>query len=43
MICSGAGLIVGVLAYAAYHYIQMRIDRYIIKLQESLIQFLKVL
>jgi biopolymer transport protein ExbB len=43
MICSGAGLIVGVLAYAAYHYIQMRIDRYLLKLQESLIQFLKVL
>jgi len=41
MICSGAGLIVGVLAYAAYHYIQMRIDRYTIRLQESLIQFLK--
>lgn len=43
MICSGAGLIVGVLAYAAYHYIQMRIDRYTIKLQEYLIQFLKVI
>lgn len=42
MICSGAGLIVGVLAYAAYHYIQMRIDRYTIRLQESLIEFLKV-
>ena len=43
MICSGAGLIVGVLAYAAYHYLQMKIDRYIIRLQESLIQFLKVI
>jgi biopolymer transport protein ExbB len=43
MICSGAGLIVGVLAYAAYHYLQMKIDRYTIRLQESLIQFLKVL
>ncbi len=43
MICSGAGLIVGVLAYAAYHYIQMRIDRYTIRLQESLIQFLKAI
>jgi biopolymer transport protein ExbB len=42
MICSGAGLIVGVLAYAAYHYLQMKIDRYTIRLQESLIQFLKV-
>jgi biopolymer transport protein ExbB len=43
MICSGAGLIVGVLAYAAYHYIQMRIDRYTIRLQESLMQFLKAI
>jgi biopolymer transport protein ExbB len=43
MICSGAGLIVGVLAYAAYHYLQMKIDRYLINLQESLIQFLKVI
>jgi len=43
MICSGAGLIVGVLAYAAYHYLQMKIDRYLIRLQESLIQFLKVI
>ena len=43
MICSGAGLIVGVLAYSAYHYLQMRIDRYSISLQESLIQFLKVI
>jgi biopolymer transport protein ExbB len=43
MICSGAGLIVGVLAYAAYHYLQMSIDRYTIRLQEFLIQFLKVI
>ena len=43
MICSGSGLIVGVLAYAAYHVLQMKIDRYTINLQESLIQFFKVL
>jgi biopolymer transport protein ExbB len=43
MICSGTGLIVGVLAYAAYHFLQMKIDRYTINLQESLIQFFKVL
>lgn len=42
MICSGTGLIVGVLAYAAYHFLQMMIDRYTIRLQESLIQFFKV-
>lgn len=43
MICSGAGLIVGVLAYSAYHYLQMKIDRYSVNLQESLIMFLKAL
>ena len=43
MICSGTGLIVGVLAYSAYHILQMQIDRYTIRLQESLIQFFKVL
>jgi biopolymer transport protein ExbB len=43
MICSGTGLIVGVLAYTAYHILQMKIDRYTINLQEALIQFFKVL
>lgn len=43
MICSGTGLIVGVLAYTAYHVLQMKIDRYTISLQGSLIQFFKVL
>lgn len=43
MICSGSGLIVGVLAYTAYHFLQMMIDRYTINLQESLIKVLKVL
>jgi biopolymer transport protein ExbB len=43
MICSGAGLIVGVVAYSCYHYLQMMIDRYSIKLQENLLKFLKEL
>ena len=43
MICSGAGLIVGVIAYAAYHILQLKIDRFTINLQENLIKFLKVL
>jgi len=43
MICSGTGLIVGVIAYACYHYLQMKIDRYTIKLQENLLQFFKEL
>lgn len=40
MICSGAGLIVGVVSYAAYHVLQMKIDRYTITVQENLINFL---
>ncbi|MDR2887024.1 MAG: MotA/TolQ/ExbB proton channel family protein [Bacteroidales bacterium] len=43
MICSGAGLIVGVIAYSCYHYLQMEIDRYTIRLQENLLNFLKEL
>ena len=43
MICSGAGLIVGVIAYSCYHYLQVKIDRYIINLQENLLKFLKEL
>lgn len=40
MICSGAGLIVGVISYAAYHILQMKIDRYTISLQENLLNFI---
>jgi biopolymer transport protein ExbB len=43
MICSGTGLIVGVIAYTAYHILQMKIDRYTISLQENLIRFMKAL
>jgi biopolymer transport protein ExbB len=43
MICSGVGLIVGVIAYSCYHYLQMMIDRYTIRLQKEMNQFLKVL
>jgi len=41
MICSGAGLIVGVIAYACYHYLQMMIDRFTIKLQMQVNEVLK--
>jgi len=43
MICSGAGLIVGVIAYSCYHYLHLKIDRYSINLQEALLKFLKEL
>jgi biopolymer transport protein ExbB len=43
MICSGTGLIVGVIAYCGYHYLQMMIDRFSINLQRNAIEFIKVL
>jgi biopolymer transport protein ExbB len=43
MICSGVGLIVGVIAYSAYHYLQMMIDRYSVNLQKEVRDFLKVI
>jgi biopolymer transport protein ExbB len=43
MICSGTGLIVGVIAYTAYHFLQMMIDRYTITLQKHVMAVLKVL
>lgn len=41
MICSGVGLIVGVIAYSAYHYLQMMIDRFTVKLQRDSGELLK--
>ena len=43
MITSGAGLIVGVLAYAGYHILNTRIDRFNHKLQETAIEFIDIL
>ena len=43
MICSGTGLIVGVIAYAAYHYLQMMIDRFSINMQREANEVVKVL
>jgi biopolymer transport protein ExbB len=43
MICSGTGLIVGVIAYTAYHYLQMMIDRFSIDMQRQVNEVVKVL
>jgi biopolymer transport protein ExbB len=43
MICSATGLIVGVVAYIFYHYLQMRIDNYSTKLQENVLIFINSL
>lgn len=43
MICSGSGLIVGVIAYTCYHYLQMMIDRFSIDMQTHVNEVVKVL
>jgi len=43
MICSGSGLIVGVIAYTFYHYLQMMIDRFSINMQTQVNEVVKVL
>jgi biopolymer transport protein ExbB len=43
MICSGTGLIVGVIAYSCYHYLQMMIDRYSIDMQRQVNGVVKAL
>jgi len=43
MICSGTGLIIGVIAYTAYHYLQMMIDRFSIDMQRQVNEVVKVL
>lgn len=43
MITSGAGLIVGVIAYTGYHLLQARIDKFMLQMQEAVQQFKSIL
>ncbi len=43
MISSGLGLIVGVIAYSAYHFFNMMIDHFTLKVQKQVIQFVNVI
>ncbi|MBK7964886.1 MAG: MotA/TolQ/ExbB proton channel family protein [Bacteroidetes bacterium] len=43
MISSGAGLLVGMIAYSFYHYLMQRIDRVINKMEISAVQFVDLL
>ncbi len=43
MITSGSGLIIGLIAYAGYHILNMKIDRFALKLQMAASDFLDVL
>ena len=43
MISSAAGLLVGMLAYACYHYLVHRVDRVINKMELNAVQFIDLL
>ncbi|ODS80936.1 MAG: biopolymer transporter ExbB [Cytophagaceae bacterium SCN 52-12] len=43
MITSGSGLIIGLIAYAGYHMLNMKIDRFALRLQMAASDFLDVL
>lgn len=43
MISSGLGLIVGVVAYSGYHFFNMMIDGFALKVQKQVIQFVNVI
>ncbi len=43
MITSGSGLIVGVLAYIAYHYLNSLIDRFTLSAEKTSVEFLDIL
>jgi biopolymer transport protein ExbB len=43
MISSGAGLIVGVIAYSGYHLLSIKIDKNIADMQKSAFEFIKII
>jgi len=43
MICSGAGLIVGILAYSAYHLLNGLIDNFALKIQRTNLEFVNLI
>ncbi|MFA5556716.1 MAG: MotA/TolQ/ExbB proton channel family protein [Flavobacteriaceae bacterium] len=43
MISSGAGLVVGVIAYSAYHLFNGRIDAFVLNIQKQVLEFLNII
>jgi len=41
MITSGSGLVVGVLAYAGYHVLQQKINRFTLQMQKDVFEFMR--
>ena len=43
MISSGAGLVVGIIAYAAYHLFNGRIDSFSLAIQKQVLEFVNII
>lgn len=43
MITSGSGLLTGIIAYGAYHLLNMKIDRTALKLQKNSFEFIRII
>jgi biopolymer transport protein ExbB len=43
MISSGAGLVVGVVAYSAYHLFNMMIDNFSLKIQKQILEIINTI
>ena len=41
MITSGSGLIVGVIAYTAYHFLQQKVSRFSLRIQKDVFEFMR--
>ncbi|MBC8048230.1 MAG: MotA/TolQ/ExbB proton channel family protein, partial [Fimbriimonadaceae bacterium] len=43
MVTSGFGLLTGIIAYGGYHLLNMKIDRFALKMQRSAFEFIKII
>ncbi|HEX9151720.1 MAG TPA: MotA/TolQ/ExbB proton channel family protein [Flavobacterium sp.] len=43
MISSGSGLLVGIIAYSAYHLLNGRIDNFALKIQKQILEFVNII
>jgi len=43
MISSGAGLVVGIIAYAAYHLLNGKIDNFALSIQKNILEFINII
>ncbi|MBX9807125.1 MAG: MotA/TolQ/ExbB proton channel family protein [Flavobacteriaceae bacterium] len=43
MISSGAGLLVGIIAYSAYHLLNGKIDNFALKIQKQILEFINII